>query len=990
MTINSKTYCQTNSCTHASSIIEFKPYVVESKGNGVCGSTKGKGPFRGGGKTGFLCGHLEGVDKGHLGIGGHTRVPNTTFRETSPASQTPRRGILPGTDSSPGGGGGFLITESSNLILSQHARGFLFHPIPSSQEEWPNEASYQPETVEQVGRNATFQNGGHPDPEGPVENRGLDGEGRLEGCLLHNSHSQSSPAVSPVPSSRSVLPVHLPPIRPVLCPVDIHQGDETTDDSAEVMGYQDNSLYRRHADTGRFQGRGNTTPRSTVVSAGSSGVYDQFREVSPMPFSRNRISGFTGGLPRHSTQTPRGEVEADSQRSSRTSTEGTGISSSPLPVHREAECCLSGHYGSPPLLPSLARRSAEGTSPGVPRLQLPSGLIPTSQGGAGLVADSSSQLEWPDHSPEAITANNPIRCLSGGVGSSLRRSQNWRFMDSSGAGNAHQLPGTSCHRLGNEVIPQGPQRCISSAAAGQLDSCGLHQQSGGNSVPNSHLHGQITLAVGSGERHNDLSTAYSRSAEHDSRPGVQGGERQIRLDALSSSVPESEPDPGPPGSGPVRVQANSPTTTLLQLETRPTGRGSRCLSAELEPAEGLCQPSMVPGGTGTEQGEDTGSSIGPDSSSLERPVLVSSSSGNAEGPPPSSHATAGPNAEGRTTEARGVHPPTGRLACLREKFRNSCLSEEASNLMLASWRTKSSQTYDSLFNKWVSWCAERHRDPVSGPIADVANFLAYLFEEGYKSRSLNSFRSAISSAHDPVDGVEVGKHPTISRLLKGAYHSRPPLPRYTTTWNVQVVLQYLDGLGPSASLSLKHLTFKLVMLLGLTRPSRSADLASLQLDRRRFKPEGVEFLPSSLAKQSSQGRVLREFFFPSFPHNPNLCPVETLRHYESATYELRPKDTTSLFVAIVKPHKPVASCTIARWLRETLKLAGIDVSIFAGHSVRGAATSAAAGSGVTMSDIMQAADWSSESVFRNFYYRPSHDTTFGRAVLSSSAPPGET
>ena len=159
----------------------------------------------------------------------------------------------------------------------------------------------------------------------------------------------------------------------------------------------------------------------------------------------------------------------------------------------------------------------------------------------------------------------------------------------------------------------------------------------------------------------------------------------------------------------------------------------------------------------------------------------------------------------------------------------------------------------------------------------MANFLAYLFKEGYKSRSLNSFRSAISSVHDPVDGIEVGKHPTISRLLKGAYHSRPPLPRYTSTWNVQVVVQYLDGLGPSDFLSLKQLTFKLVMLLALTRPSRSADLASLQIDRRRYKPEGVEFLPSTLAKQSSQGRTLREFFFPSFPHNKNLCPVETLR-----------------------------------------------------------------------------------------------------------------
>ena len=80
----------------------------------------------------------------------------------------------------------------------------------------------------------------------------------------------------------------------------------------------------------------------------------------------------------------------------------------------------------------------------------------------------------------------------------------------------------------------------------------------------------------------------------------------------------------------------------------------------------------------------------------------------------------------------------------------------------------------------------------------------------------------------------------------------------------------------------------------------------------------------------------------------------------------------------------MASCTIARWLKETLRLAGIDVSIFSGHSVRGASTSAASGAGVTMNDIMQAADWSYELVFRRFYYRPSHDTTYGRTVLSSS------
>ena len=95
-------------------------------------------------------------------------------------------------------------------------------------------------------------------------------------------------------------------------------------------------------------------------------------------------------------------------------------------------------------------------------------------------------------------------------------------------------------------------------------------------------------------------------------------------------------------------------------------------------------------------------------------------------------------------------------------------------------------------------------------------------------------------------------------------------------------------------------------------------------------------------------------------------------------------------MAIKKPHNPVASCTIASWLKETLRLAGLDESIFSGHSVRGASMSAAAGAGVTMTDIMQAADWSTESVFRRFYYRPSHDASYGRTVLSYTTFSGET
>ena len=70
---------------------------------------------------------------------------------------------------------------------------------------------------------------------------------------------------------------------------------------------------------------------------------------------------------------------------------------------------------------------------------------------------------------------------------------------------------------------------------------------------------------------------------------------------------------------------------VLQLETGPTGRSSGCFSTGLEPDERLCQSPMVPDRSCPQQDQNTTSSSGHGSPSLEEPGIVSSSPGNADG-----------------------------------------------------------------------------------------------------------------------------------------------------------------------------------------------------------------------------------------------------------------------------------------------------------------------------------------------------------------------
>ena len=205
------------------------------------------------------------------------------------------------------------------------------------------------------------------------------------------------------------------------------------------------------------------------------------------------------------------------------------------------------------------------------------------------------------------------------------------------------------------------------------------------------------------------------------------------------------------------------------------------------------------------------------------------------------------------------------------------------------------------------------------------------------------------------------------------------------------MLQFIKGLGQNSSLTLCQLSIKTAMLLALTRPSRSVDLANLDISTRTYVASGVIFKALHLSKQSRASRPIEDFFFPAFTQDSSLCPVQTLRAYESQTAKFRSLAENStqskLFVSWIGKHGPVTSSTIARWLRTCLLEAGIDTSVFKAHSVRGASRSTAAWPGVTIGDILKAADWSSEGTFQTFYHRSkdSGREAFGQSVLASAA-----
>ena len=85
----------------------------------------------------------------------------------------------------------------------------------------------------------------------------------------------------------------------------------------------------------------------------------------------------------------------------------------------------------------------------------------------------------------------------------------------------------------------------------------------------------------------------------------------------------------------------------------------------------------------------------------------------------------------------------------------------------------------------------------------------------------------------------------------------------------------------------------------------------------------------------------------------DLCVITTLNEYIKRAYQrCAEKRRCQLLLSFIQPYVEVPSSTVSRWIKEALKLAGIGVSIFEGHSTRETSSSKASKAGLSLVDIL--------------------------------------
>ena len=206
---------------------------------------------------------------------------------------------------------------------------------------------------------------------------------------------------------------------------------------------------------------------------------------------------------------------------------------------------------------------------------------------------------------------------------------------------------------------------------------------------------------------------------------------------------------------------------------------------------------------------------------------------------------------------------------------------------------------------------------------------------------------------------------------------------------MNVVLSYLQELGPNACLSQKLLTLKLAMLLALVCRARGHELHAINPQAISWFDDKVVCHILGMTKTKTISKPKKAFEILKFPSSNNSDPVQCLRTYLNLTASQRETNMQKdhLFLSFILPHQVVKACSIARWLKLDMEEAGIDMSKFKAHSTRSAAVSCVPLSGLWAEDIAKLGDWSNVKIFYKFYKKEvqsSSENLTQKAILSLS------
>lgn len=140
---------------------------------------------------------------------------------------------------------------------------------------------------------------------------------------------------------------------------------------------------------------------------------------------------------------------------------------------------------------------------------------------------------------------------------------------------------------------------------------------------------------------------------------------------------------------------------------------------------------------------------------------------------------------------------------------------------------------------------------------------------------MNTILSAISAIAN-INGQPVGMHPFITRFMNTVFHEKPSFSRCQTTWDPQLVLDYILSLGQNENLHISQ------MLMLLISGQRGQTLHLLDIRNMILTDSSVSFSIRDLLKTSGPGNHFSQLIFEAHTSDKRLLLLPLL---DTITYK---------------------------------------------------------------------------------------------------------
>ena len=159
------------------------------------------------------------------------------------------------------------------------------------------------------------------------------------------------------------------------------------------------------------------------------------------------------------------------------------------------------------------------------------------------------------------------------------------------------------------------------------------------------------------------------------------------------------------------------------------------------------------------------------------------------------------------------------------------------------------------------------------------------------------------------------------------------------------------------------------MLFLILGPRRKQALFTSNIEKIIFADNKVILLPNKTLKHTNPNRPLEPLTYHKYEAEEKLWIVNSLQSYLEKRNQQVNDEVRELLITYGKPHKPVSRDSVARWIKNGLRNASVDTTVFKPHSCRSASVSKEKVNGVPTSVILENCCWKRESTFKKFYYK---------------------